>query len=135
MRLVWLLPLAGLAVAVIAARRRRARIDAGASDQPHAPVILPAPSLDTALRSGDPDAIRRALLAQSALQDDDFDALLARLEDPAQVDALRRMRAARWGGGDLQAALQAVREAFAGGARWRRTKQGARSLLPPLYPD
>ena len=69
------------------------------------------------------------------MQRDDFDTLLARLDDRAQVQALRRMQAARWGGGDLQAALQALRAAFAGGARWRPTKQGAQSLLPPLYPD
>jgi len=52
-----------------------------------------------------------------------------------QADALRRLRAARWGGGDVPAALQAVRAAFAGGARWRQTKQKATSILPPLYPE
>lgn len=135
--LVWLLPLMLLLVvlAVVAVRRRPARLDAGTSHQPDAPAAAPPPSLDAALRAGDFGGIRRALAAQAGLQRDDFDTLLARLDDRTQVEALRRMQAARWGGGDLQAALQALRAAFAGGVRWRQTKQGARSLLPPLYPD
>lgn len=132
--LAWLLPLLG-ALAVVAVRRRRARLEASTSHQPDVPAAAPPPSLDAALRSGDFGDIRRALAAQAGLQRDDFDMLLARLDDRAQVEALRRMQAARWGGGDLQAALQALRMAFAGGARWRPTKQGAQSLLPPLYPD
>lgn len=135
--MAWLLPLVllGIALAIIADRRRRARAAAGASRQSQAPAAAPPPSLDAALRSGDFGDIRRALAAQAGLQRDDFDTLLARLDDGTQVEALRRMQAARWGGGDLQAALQALRAAFAGGARWRRTKRGAQSLLPPLYPD
>jgi len=135
--LAWLLPLLMVLMvfAVIAVRRRHARVDAGTSHQPDAPAAATTPSLDAALRSGDFGDIRRALAAQAGLRVDDFDALLARLDDPAQVQALRRMQAARWGGGHLQDALQALRAAFAGGARWRPTKQGAPSLLPPLYPD
>ncbi len=135
--LAWLLPLLLLlvALAVVAVRRRRARLDAGTSHQPDAPAAAPPPSLDAALRAGDFGDIRRALAAQAGLQRDDFDMLLGRLDDPAQVEAMRWMQAARWGGGDLQAALQALRIAFSGGARWRPTKQGAQSLLPPLYPD
>ena len=135
--LAWLLPLLLLlaALAVNAARRRRARIPAGTSPPSRGPAVAPPPSLDAALRSGDFGDIRRALAAQAGLQRDDFDALLARLDDGTQVEALRRMQAARWGGGDLHAALQALRAAFAGGAHWRPTKQGAQSLLPPLYPD
>lgn len=135
---VWLLPLLLLllvALAVIAARRRRARIQAGTSQPSRAPAAASPPSLEAALHAGDFGDIRRALAAQAGLQRDDFDTLLARLNDGAQVEALRRMQAARWGGGDLQAALQALRAAFAGGAHWRPTKQGAQSLLPPLYPD
>lgn len=134
--LVWLLPLPLLLLmAIFAIRHRRARTAAGTSHPPQAPAAAPLPSLDAALRSGDFGDIRRALAAQAGLRVDDFDALLARLDDPAQVQALRRMQAARWGGGHLQDALQALREAFAGGAHWRPTKQGAPSLLPPLYPD
>ncbi len=132
---VWL-PLVLLAVALaIIAARRRTRLDAGTSHQPDAPAAAPPPSLDAALRAGDFGDIRRALAAQAGLPTGDFDALLARLDDPAQAEALRGMQAARWGGGDLPVALQAVRAAFSGGARWRQTKQGAQSLLPPLYPD
>ena len=135
--MAWLLPLVllGVALAIIAARRRRARAGADASHQPQAPAVAPQPSLESALHAGDFGDIRRALAAQAGLQRDDFDTLLARLDDRAQAEALRRMQAARWGGGDQQAALQALRAAFAGGARWRATKQGTQSLLPPLYPD
>lgn len=135
--MAWLLPLVllGVALAIIAARRRRARAGADASHQPQAPAVAPQPSLESALHAGDFGDIRRALAAQAGLQRDDFDTLLARLDDRAQAEALRRMQAARWGDGDQQAALQALRAAFVGGARWRQTKQGTQSLLPPLYPD
>ena len=135
---VWLLPpllLLLVALAVIAARRRRARIQAGTSQPSRGPAAASPPSLEAALHAGDFGDIRRALAAQAGLQRDDFDTLLARLEDPAQVQALRRVQAARWGGGDQQAALQGLRAAFAGGARWRPAKRSASSLLPPLYPD
>jgi hypothetical protein len=75
------------------------------------------------------------LAKDAGLATDDLDALSASLADPVQADALRRLRAARWGGGDVQAALQAVRAAFADGARWQQAKQKARSILPPLYPE
>lgn len=140
-RLLWWLSL-GVAVLVVAlalvvagaARRRRARGAAATLPSP-ASTQAPPPSLDAALRAGDVGDIRRALAVQAGLRVDDFDALLARLDDPAQAQALRRMQAARWGGGDLSAAVQAARAAFAGGARWRQAKQGAQSPLPPLYPE
>lgn len=92
-------------------------------------------SLSSALKAGDLAAIVHALARDAGLATDDLDAVSAHLADPAQADALRRLRAARWGGGDVQAALQALRAAFAGGARWRQTKRKATSLLPPLYPE
>ncbi len=132
---VWLpLVLLAVALAIIAARRRRAHPAAGVAHQSHASAV-PSPSLDAALRSGDFGDIHRALAAQAGMPAGDFDALLARLDDPAQVEALRRMQAARWRGGDMQAALDVLRATFSGGARWRKTKQKAQSLLPPLYPE
>lgn len=91
--------------------------------------------LASALKAGNLAAIAHALAKEAGLATDDLDALSARLADPAQADALRQLQAARWGGGDARAALHALRAAFAGGARWRQTKQKAESLLPPLYPE
>ena len=93
------------------------------------------PSLAAALGQGDLAAVAHALCSEAGLQGDDLDALPAKLDDTAQVEAIAALQAARWGGGDQQAALQGLRAAFAGGARWRPAKRSASSLLPPLYPD
>ena len=114
--------------------RHRRTPPAAATDTPAAPGV-PALSLAAALRAGDPAAVIRALASDAGLATEDLDVLCERLADPEQVDALRQLQAARWGGGDLQAARQAVRLAFAGGARWRQGKRQAHSPLPPLYPD
>lgn len=101
-------------------------------------VSVPPPpkvSLAAALAAGDLAAIGHALAQEAGLATDDLDALLERLVDPAQVAALRRLQAARWGGADAEAARQALRTAFSTGARWRQTKQRGESLLPPLYPE
>ena len=114
--------------------RHRRTPPAAATDTPAAPGV-PALSLAAALRAGDPAAVICALASDAGLATEDLDVLCERLADPEQVDALRQLQAARWGGGDLQAARQAVRLAFAGGARWRQGKRQAHSPLPPLYPD
>ena len=130
------------AVAIIAAllaglawRRRRAPSPSASTGSASAAPPVATMSLASALKAGDLAAIVHALAKDAGLATDDLDALSSRLADPVQADALRRLRAARWGGGDVQAALQAVRAAFAGGARWRQTKQKATSILPPLYPE
>lgn len=130
------------AVAVIAAllaglalRRRRAPSPSASTESASATPPVATMSLASALKVGEVAAIVHALAKDAGLATDDLDALSARLADPVQADALRRLRAARWGGGDVQAALQALRAAFAGGARWRQTKQKATSILPPLYPE
>jgi len=128
--LVVLAVIAGV-VAMLAWRRRRRASGAAA---PHgAAVEARAPSLPIALRDGDLGDIALALLAASG--QGDLDALCDHLDDAAQIAAVRALQAARWGGGDAQAALRLVRAAFARGLRRRRTKQGADSLLPPLYPE
>lgn len=122
---------AGLAMLVVVIRRRRRHAVADAVVEARAPVVS-AVSLPAALKAGDLAAIAHALAAEAGVATDELD---ARLAEPAQVAAVRQLQAARWGGGDPQAALHALRAAFAGGARWRQTKQAAKSLLPPLYPE
>lgn len=129
-----LLALAVAALAAVLGWRRRNTTRLARHQTPHAPSV-PGMSLASALKAGDLAAIVHALAKDAGLATDDLDALSAHLADPVQADALRRLRAARWGGGDVQAALQALRAAFAGGARWRQTKRKATSLLPPLYPE
>ncbi len=121
----------GLAVLVVVIRRRRRHAVADAVVEARAPIVS-AVSLPAALKAGDLAAIAHALAAEAGVATDELD---ARLAEPAQVAAVRQLQAARWGGGDPQAALHALRAAFVGGARWRQTKQAAKSLLPPLYPE
>ncbi len=65
----------------------------------------------------------------------DLDEVLARLDDPAQREALEAMRRALWSGeGQPAAARAALRSAFRDGPRWRGTAPGAVAPLPPLYP-
>ena len=75
------------------------------------------------------------LLVAVGVPDGDLDALHARLGDPLQRDAVRAWQAARWGDGDVQAALVALRQAFRRGPRLRAAGDHARPLLPPLYPE
>jgi hypothetical protein len=136
----WFGALAGVAViaallAGLAWRRRRAPSPSASTESASATPPVATMSLASALKVGEVAAIVHALAKDAGLATDDLDALSARLADPVQADALRRLRAARWGGGDVQAALQAVRAAFADGARWQQAKQKARSILPPLYPE
>lgn len=114
--------------------RRRNTARAATKETPAAPST-PVVSLASALKTGDLAVIAHALAKDAGLATDDLDALRARLADSVQMDALHQLQAARWGGGNVQAALRTLRAAFAGGARWRQTKQKAESLLPPLYPE
>lgn len=133
---MWIGLLALVAAAVIAFLWGRGRNAArAATKEPPAAPGTPGPSLASALKAGDLAVIAHALAKDAGLATEDLDALRARLADPAQADAVRQLQAARWGGGDVQAALRALRAAFASGARWRQTKQEAKSLLPPLYPE
>ena len=113
-------------------RRHRARSVAPAEV---AVATQPVASLQQALRDGVLQAIGQALALQAGLATDDLDGVCAKLADPAQISAVRQLQQARWGGGDAEGALQALRKAFSAGAHWRTTSQQAKSLLPPLYPE
>lgn len=128
-----LLPVALLAAVAWWRSRRRGP---GAEGSALPTVAAPqAPSLAAALEEDDLAAIAQALCAAAGSHADDLDAVRARLDDAAQVDAVERLQAARWGDGDPASALIGLRRAFANGARWRLPQRRAESLLPPLYPE
>ncbi|MBN8265547.1 MAG: hypothetical protein J0M21_12925, partial [Xanthomonadales bacterium] len=53
-----------------------------------------------------------------------------------QKQLVARLQAARWGRDDPAAVLGVLRQAFAGGPRWRRASaRPSRDPLPPLYPE
>jgi hypothetical protein len=89
-----------------------------------------------ALADGDPARLLHALCALATPAAADADALVERLADPAQRDAVGMLQRACWGDGDRAAAVSAARAAFAGGPRWRRASgiAGDAAALPPLYP-
>ncbi len=131
----WLLLLAGVA-ASFAWWRSRSPPAAADADAGTAALAAPsAPAVADALKQGDLAAIAHALCAAGGSRGDDLDALRNRLADPAQAEAVGRLQAARWGGGDAQGALAALRSAFAKGPRWRAPARKAEALLPPLYPE
>jgi cbb3-type cytochrome oxidase subunit 3 len=89
-----------------------------------------------ALADGDPARLLHALCALATPPAADADALIERLADPAQRDAVGLLQRACWGDGDRAAAVSAAREAFAGGPRWHGASgaAGDANVLPPLYP-
>ncbi|MCO5055220.1 BatD family protein [Thermomonas sp.] len=112
-------------------RRRAAHhavVDRDASEPP-APT-----SLSRALANGDFAKISLALTRQAGLAADDLEAVVARLDEQAQRDAVVLLQSAQWGGGSAIEARKALRAAFAGGARWKDSAPKAAELLPPLYP-
>ncbi|MFC5579277.1 BatD family protein [Lysobacter niabensis] len=91
--------------------------------------------LRRALDAGDLGEVADALCALAVPPVGDVDALLARLDDGLQRDAVDALQRARWGRGDGVHARQLLRTAFAKGPRWRVDTAAAKpSLLPPLYP-
>ena len=94
-----------------------------------------APSLAQALQAGELAGIAQALVA-AAGPGADLATVRARLDDATQSAALARLQAARWGRDDPAAVLAVLRQAFAGGPRWRRAAaRPLRDPLPPLYPE
>ncbi|MGY1423963.1 BatD family protein [Lysobacter sp. A289] len=87
-----------------------------------------------ALASSDFEDIADRLCRLARLPAGSIDEVQARLDEPAQVDALDAMQRARWGGGDGVVARQMMRAAFARGPRWRPSLPEPASPLPPLYP-
>lgn len=89
--------------------------------------------LRRALDAGSLDEVAHILAVMCGV--DGLDAVLEKLDDPAQRDALQRMQRARWGGeGDVSAARAQLREVFKAGPRWRHTAVAEKPLLDPLYP-
>ena len=94
-----------------------------------------APSLAQALQAGELAGIAQALVA-AAGPGADLATVRARLDDATQAAAVARLQAARWGRDDPAAVLGVLRQAFAGGPRWRRaSERPSRDPLPPLYPE
>ncbi len=130
----WLV-LGGVVLLAALAWWRRPSAPQDVASAPDVAKAMPIPTLQVALRGGDLTLIAQALGAAAGVNGDDLDALRKRLDDAAQVDALIRLQAARWGEGDAASALAALRSAFAKGARWRVSARASESLLPPLYPE
>jgi hypothetical protein len=98
------------------------------------PVADAGRGLRRALQSGDLAEIADALCAGAIPPAAGLDAVLERLADPAQHEAVAALQRARWGGGDPRAARDALRSAFRDGPRWRAGASAPREPLPPLYP-
>ncbi|MCC8364147.1 BatD family protein [Lysobacter sp. A6] len=100
------------------------------------PAPPPRPDLKRALADGDLGDIADALCASVTPPAADIDALLARIDDDAQRDALELLQRARWAGADPRIAREALRRVFAKGVRVAAPARGPRvpDPLPPLYP-
>ena len=90
--------------------------------------------LAQALQAGDLGDVAAILCAMPSPPAADLDALLARLDDPAQREAIAALQRARWGDGDAAVARTALREAFKPGPAWKPEAPRAPDWLPPLYP-
>jgi hypothetical protein len=104
----------------------------------HSSADAAAPNRDAlkrALATGDFAEVAQTLCAMAQPPVQELDALLARLDDPAQRNALEALQRARWGGGDGPAAREQLRRAFAHGPKWRTVASVPFSPLPPLYPS
>lgn len=136
----WLLATVGFALAwlltLMWALSRRALRPAPSTnaDNTGVPATHDRHALRRALDTGDLGDVLDALRAQATPPVDTIDALLARLDDPRQAEAVRIAQRARFGNGDGVAARRALREAFAHGPRWCAPERVEATLLPPLYP-
>lgn len=90
--------------------------------------------LKRALDTGDLEEVGEVLRGMSTPPSTDLDALIAKLDSPAQRDAVEQLRRARWADGDGVAARAALRDAFRNGPLWRATAKHAKEILPSLYP-
>lgn len=87
-----------------------------------------------AFQAGDLGDVAAMLCAMPSPPAADLDALLARIADPAQREAIAALQRARWGDGDAAAARTALREAFQRGPAWKPQASRTADWLPPLYP-
>ncbi len=89
--------------------------------------------LRRALDTGGLDEVVHILAAMAGV--DDLDAVMAKLDDESQRQALERMQRARWAGeGDVAAARARLREVFRQGPHWRGRAVAEKPVLDPLYP-
>lgn len=89
--------------------------------------------LRRALDSGGLDEVVHILAAMGGV--DDLDAVMLKLDDESQRQALERMQRARWAGeGDVAAARARLREVFRQGPTWRGRAVAENAVLDPLYP-
>lgn len=109
--------------------------EAGATPRKNSATHEARLGLKSALQQGDLGAISEALCASASPPASDLDAVGARLEDRAQLAAVRALQQARWGDGDAAAAVAALRDAFKQGPRWHAARRAEKPLLPPLYPQ
>jgi hypothetical protein len=134
---------AGLWLATLLWAWRRARAPRAAAGAQAASSVATAtapraryglPDLRKALDAGGLDEVAAILCIQAGVAD--LDALLPRLDDAAQREAVLRLQRARWGdAGDVPGARGALREAFWDGPRLRAApRKPASDELPPLYP-
>jgi len=130
---LWLMTLAW------AWRRRRQPAASGASHAVVGPVTAAQmPSRSALRRALDHEGLDEIVAMLGRLGGvHGLDAVLARLADPAQRQALRDMQAARWSreGGDATQARQALRRAFHDGPHWQPPQTAENTGLAPLYPS
>jgi len=131
--LLWLATLAW-------ALRRPARAGDATAAMPPSPQPGPGTSpraLQRVLSAGDLSEVEQALCALASPPAESLEALSQRIANPGQRGALLRLQQARWAGGDITLAREALREAFAQGPVWTGNAAPAaasQDLLPPLYP-
>jgi hypothetical protein len=131
--LLWLVTLVwALQRRMIAPARRSAAVVAGHSASAVASHSLA--DLKRALDSADLVEVGEVLCGLAVPPAKDLDALIARLQDASQRNAVEDLRRACWADGDAGAARAAVREAFRKGPIWRKEAETEASPLPPLYP-
>lgn len=132
---LWLATLAWL----LWSRRRGAHAGSGSSRASAGPSATSAratvPDLRRALDTGTFEEAVLLLQHMASPPAAGLDDLVARLDDPAQRDALEAMRRALWAGeGEPSQARAALRGAFREGPRWKAVAAAEVAPLPPLYP-
>jgi len=132
--LLWLVTL-GL---VLWSRRRPAPRAVALGTATHPAVLAPRPALADLRRTLDAGGFDEAvalLQRMAPMPAPDLDAVIARLDDARQREALDAMRRALWAGeGEPAAARAALRAAFRDGPRWQSDPAAEQAPLPPLYP-
>ena len=127
-----------LATLIWAVWRRHGGAPADAASSQSAAARRPTrtlPDLRRALDTGTLDEIGETLRAMASPPVADLDALLARLDDTRQREAIETMRRARWADGDGSAARAVLRAAFKNGPKWKPLATQGKEILPPLYPE